>query len=100
MPEDMVKIKKESESPTNRLCCDGDYYPYGTRLEFENDLIEELGAEALAPGDLVEVRAFAVVERKTERTDEEGTDKDMSLQITSLKVRREESDRAKQLYGK
>ena len=99
MPEDMVKIKKSTENAG--LCCDvnDDHYPYGTRLNFDNDLIDELDIGQLVPGDVVEVRAFAFVNSKSEYSTEENSDKDMSLQLTSVKVRREVSDKAKELYG-
>ena len=98
MPEDMVKLSKE-RSDGDVSCCDGSHYPYGTSLRLNDDLIEDLGVESLSVGDLVEVRGFAVVESKSEHSDQDGSDKNIGLQMTSLKVRREESDRVKQLYG-
>jgi len=100
MSEDMVKIKKES-SHSAGLCCsdDGSYYPYGTSLHFDDDLIESLGVESLGVGDLVEVRGFAVVQSKSERQDTDSSEKSIGLQLTSVKLRRETSDHAEQLYG-
>ena len=99
MPEDFVSIKKET-SGNDSLCCSNEaYYPYGTQLNFEDDLIEELGAGALAVGDVVEVRGFAVVRSRSEREDEDGSDKNLSIQFTEIKIKREADDKAKQLYG-
>jgi len=100
MAEDQVKIKKESESFNDSVeSFEGDHYPFGTSLSLEDDLIEELGAGALAAGDVVEVRGFAFVDSKSEHSNTEGSHKSMRLQLTSLKLRREESDTAEQLYG-
>lgn len=100
MPEDQVKIKKQSHESDGMVCCsDGEHYPYGTSLSFDKELIEELGIENLAVGDIVEVRGFAFVDRKSEHSSTEHSDKNIGLQFTTVKVKREESDRAEQLYG-
>ena len=100
MPEDQVKIKKQSHESDGMVCCsDGSHYPWGTSLSFDDGLIEELGAENLAVGDIVEVRGFAFVERKSEHSDTDSSSKSISLQLTTIKVKRETDDRAVQLYG-
>lgn len=100
MPEDQVKIKKEThESDGMVRSSDDGYYPYGTSLDFDDDMIEELGAENLAVGDVVEVRAFAFVNRKSEHTSTEHSSKSLGLQLTSVKLSRETGDRVEQLYG-
>jgi len=100
MPEDQVKIKKQSSESDGMVCCsDGDHYPWGTSLRFESEMIEELGAENLAVGDVVEVRGFAFVDSKSEHSNTENSEKTVSIQMTSVKLRRETEDRAVQLYG-
>lgn len=100
MPEDYVKVKKQSSESEGMVCCSDDsYYPYGTSLSLEDEMIEELGAENLAVGDVVEVRAFAFVDRKSEHASMGHSNRTMGLQMTAIKIRREEDDRAKQLYG-
>lgn len=99
MPEDQVKIKKTSESMGVTCCSDGDYYPYGTSLSFDDELVDELNAGNLAVGDVVEVRGYAFVDSKHESSSTEGSSKSVRLQMTSIKLRREEDDHAKQLYG-
>lgn len=100
MPDDQVKIKKQSYESDGMVCCsDGDHYPYGTSLRFDKDMIEELGIDSLAVGDVVEIRAFAFVDSKSEHSNTEYSDKTVGLQLTSIKVKREEGDRAEQLYG-
>jgi hypothetical protein len=99
MPEDQYKIKKESSSHNSVVGSDGAHYPFGTSLHLDDDLIEGTGASGLAVGDVVEVRGFAFVDRASEHSDSDGTEKSISLQLTTMKIRREPGDRAKQLYG-
>jgi len=99
MPEDQVKIKK-GDSSDNAVCCsDGDHYPYGTGLSFEDDLVDDLGAGNLSVGDVVEVRGYAFVDSKSEHSNTEGSSKSIRLQMTSIRVSREDDDRVKILYG-
>jgi hypothetical protein len=100
MSEDQVKITPESDGGDGSVCChNGEHYPYGTSINLEKNLIEELGVDALTLGDVVEVRGYAFVDSKSEHTSKEYESKDIRLQLTSLKVRREESDAVKLLYG-
>lgn len=99
MPEDQVKIKKESSSSGVTCCSDGDYYPYGTSINLEDDLVDDLNAGNLAVGDVVEVRGYAFVDSKSEHSNKESTNKSIRLQLTSLKVDRETDDAVAQLYG-
>ena len=62
-------------------------------------MIKELGIDNLAVGDIVEVRGYAFVERKSEYSTTEMSDKTIGLQMTTIKVQRETGDRAEQLYG-
>lgn len=100
MAEDQVKIKKEQASAGSIGCCsDGNHYPWGTSLRFQDELLDELGIEALATGDIVEVRGFAFVDSKSEHSSADHSEKSISIQMTSIKVHRDESDHAEQLYG-
>ena len=99
MPEDQVKINKESSSMGVTCCSDENYYPYGTSLSIDDDLVDDLDAGNLAVGDVVEIRAYAFVDSKSEHSDSAGSNKSIRLQLTSMKVDRESDDRIKQLYG-
>ena len=99
MHEDQVKIKKESSSKGVTCCSDGDYYPYGTSINLEDDLVDELNAGNLAVGDVVEIRGYAFVDSKSEYSNKESSNKSARLQLTSLKVDRESDDAVIQLYG-
>lgn len=100
MPEDQVKIKKQSEMSEGMVCCSsGDHYPYGTGLSFDNEMLEELGVDGLAVGDVVEVRGYAFVDSKSEHSSKDHQSKSLRIQMTSIKLSREQDDRVKQLYG-
>ena len=84
----------------NDVCCyDDNYYPYGTSLSFDDDMVDDLGAENLARGDVVEIRGYAFVDSKSSHETSDGAHKSIRLQLTSLKLERENDDHAKQLYG-
>lgn len=97
MPIEMVKLEKENDS--NHIeCCDGSHYPYGTQISFEDDLIRHLSLEDAEVGQVVELRAFAVIESKSEHKDENRESKNMSLQMTSIGVSKEKGDLATRMY--
>ena len=104
MPEDMVKITKGSSSMGVTCCSDENYYPYGTSLGFDDELVDDLNLGGLAVGDVVEVRGFAFVDSKSEHSSkshsgEDYESKSVRLQMTSVKVKRETDDVVVQLYG-
>jgi len=99
MEENQVKIKKESSSTGVTKGSDGSYYPYGTSLGLEGDIIDELELSKLAVGDVVEIKGYAFVESKSEYSNKESVNKSIRLQFTSMEVEREEDDRVKQMYG-
>jgi len=85
----MVKIEKVKPEETSPSEYKGDY-PYGTRLEFEGDMVEELELNKLSAGDVVSIKGTAIVKRKTEKQDtdgdEEDVEKEVVLQLTSVAV--------------
>lgn len=98
MSEGQVKIEKKSHgsmlSPTD------EYYPYGTSLNFEDDMVDSLGLSGVKVGDMVEVKGYAKVESVSERSDEEGSSKNVGLQLTSVSVSTGEKKSAvDQMYG-
>lgn len=99
MPEDQVKIKKEQSSHGVMCCSDENYYPYGTGLSIEDEMVDEMGLDNLAVGDVVEIRGYAFVDSKNSHENKENSSKSVRLQMTSMKVDRETDDRIKQLYG-
>ena len=100
MAEDQVKIQKVTPETDSAVCCsDGNFYPGGTSLRFEDGMVDEMDADGLAVGYVVEIRAFAFVDRKAIDSNMGGASKSLGLQLTSIKLRREEGDVAAQLYG-
>lgn len=100
---DLIEIKKENEGHMLDCCSDGQYYPYGTSLRLEDDLIESLGIAELIVEDVVEIRAIGFVENKHESSSTGSTggheSKSIGIQITGLKIKRKaEDDVVKQLY--
>jgi len=85
----MVKIEKTKPDSMAPSTMPGDY-PYGTRLEFEGDIVEELELDKLSAGDTVSIKGTAVVKRKTEKQDtdgdEEDVEKEVVLQVTAIAV--------------
>ncbi len=97
---DLIKIEKTTDGESAVCCSNGDYYPYGTSMSFEDDMVDKLGLDAVAVGDLVEFRGFAFVDRRSEHSSTEHTSKSVGIQMTALSVRRKpDDDHAKQLYG-
>lgn len=100
MNDDLVKISKQSNDCESMIyCSDENYYPYGSSLKFEDDMINELNIENLTVGDIVEVRAYGFIDSKYNRVDTNDSKKSVDLQLTSIKLNRETGDRAEQLYG-
>jgi len=93
-----VKISKERFDGLGSE--DETYYPYGTSLDFEDDLVDSLKLDSLSVGDVVEVRALAVVTSKSERESEGDSSKSVGIQLTEIGIYPEgESDNAEKLYG-
>ncbi len=99
MMEEMVKIKKEKQSRDVTCCSDDNYYPYGTSISIDDDLVDELNAGNLVVGDIIEIKAHAFVDSKSESSNKEGSNKSIRLQLTSMNIERKDDDRIKQMYG-
>jgi len=97
--KDLVKIKKESSSHNISMHSDGAYYPYGTSISVEDDMLDELDLNNLSVGDVVEVKGFAFVDSKDERKSKKSSRKEIRLQFTSIKIHLEEDDAVIQMYG-
>lgn len=96
--KNMVNLKNVVKTDT-AVISDNDGYPWGTRIHLEDDVIEQLGVEALAVGDTVVVVAIAEVKSKSEYADDENTSRSLTLQLTDMEVKRQDPDTAEQLYG-
>lgn len=99
MPEDLIEIKKNKSESTALCCPDNEEYPYGTSLNFEDEMVDALGISALAINDIVEIRGFAYVQSKSEFNSDDHSSKSASLQLTALKLVPTNDTRVKKLYG-
>lgn len=99
MPEDLIEIKKRS-SESSALCCpDNEEYPYGTTLDFSDEMVDALGVGALDVGSIVEVRGLAYIKNKSEHESEEDSHKSVTLQMTSINTSVNDNSRVDKLYG-
>jgi len=98
MPAGYVEVEKESpEMP--KISSEG-YYPYGTMISFEGGMAEKLSVDSYNAGDVVEIRAFAVIKKKAEEAEEDEIEKCMHLQLTSVKLSKSQTkDRVDQMYS-
>jgi hypothetical protein len=66
-------------------------YPYGLRIRLEDDQLEKLGLEAdCDPGDIIDLRCFAVVTSVSINRRADGTDCScVELQIQKLAIENE-----------
>lgn len=99
-----MKIEPKSMDEMMPDYGDGSMYPYGTEIRLEDELADGVGYDKYKAGDIVEIRAMALVTRKGESADledsKEGeTDKCLSLQLTDITLKKAPGDYVKQLYG-
>lgn len=101
MHDNQVKIKKEKGDVDVAQMSDENYYPYGTSLSIDDELVDELKADSFAAGDIVEIKAYAFIESKSETSSNEHSSKTVRLQLTSMSLEREADNdgRAKRMYG-
>jgi hypothetical protein len=85
----MVKIGKEKDDDMG-IAYDSSEprYPYGTELCFKDDLLESLNLGDAKVGDKIEIKAVAIVMRKSERMEEskEGSNSDKSIDMQLIEV--------------
>ena len=77
------------------------HYPYGTSLSFEGDMVDQLGLSECQIGDEVMVYAKAKIISRSEREDENESDRRVEVQLTSIDISKsgDEKSRDDVLYG-
>jgi hypothetical protein len=95
----LTEIKKELPSG----CCSitqQPEYPWGTRLNFTNDMVTQLGLDKIDVGTKVMITAEAVIVGKTVNEGSNETHRDISIQLTAVMVNpdRSDNDRVTKLY--
>lgn len=95
----LTEIKKELPSD----CCSitqQPEYPWGTRLNFTNEMVTQLGLDKVDVGTKVMITAEAVVVGKTVNEGVNDDYKDVSIQLTAVMINpdRSDEDRVTKLY--
>lgn len=97
----LVSMKREPDNEPYELEMENEY-GYGTCIHLDEDQCNALGITTLpAPGQVVMIRARAVVTRTMVENDGEGPENHMSLQITDMELggAQTEKSAATMLYG-
>ncbi len=84
----MTPAEKEKSSPEVAMPKQ-DPYPYGLRLELNQEVIEKLGIDLPAVGEELEIRAIAKVTSCHASEGESGKYASCSVQITDMEVKGE-----------
>lgn len=96
----LTEIKKELPSD----CCSitqQPEYPWGTRLNFTNEMVTQLGLDKIDVGAKVMITAEAVVIGKTINEGSTETYRDVNVQLTAVMINpdRSNEDRVSKMYG-
>lgn len=97
----LVSMKREPDNEPYEAVMESEY-GYGTCIHLDEDQCNALGITTLpAPGQVVMIRARAVVTRTRVENDGEGPENHMSLQITDMELGGAQSEQsaASLLYG-
>jgi hypothetical protein len=84
-----MKLSKSEASETMPVEAkqDAPAYPYGLRLELNDETMKKLGLEELPDvGETMMLKAKVVVERVSQNDTKDGKRQDMSLQITEMEL--------------
>lgn len=88
----MKNAPKKKSKKSEISCCGpdgGDAYPYGLRLDLNNESLDKLGIKGLpASGKVMKIVAEAKVESTSERQERNGDKhRSVGLQITSMSLK-------------
>lgn len=89
--------KKNNDSP--ELVSSDEEYPYGTRIDLNDEHVALLGVDKCDVGDEVMVYAKAKITSKSQHERNKGTDtKHVELQITDMQVIKDSGDVKDRMY--
>lgn len=97
-----MKVKREAPDEANAVGMDEREYPWGLSLSLDEESLDNLGMTELPDvGDTMVVMARVKVESvgQHESADDEGKQRNLSLQITEMALESDKRDPAKTLYG-
>lgn len=87
-----MKNSKKKSKKDNSICCgpsdSGEAFPYGLRVDLNNDSLDKLGIDALPKsGKVMKMVAEVKVESTSERQERDGTaNRSVGLQITKMSL--------------
>ena len=88
----LTKSESETSMPVEAKS-DAPLYPYGLRLELNDESMKKLGLEELPEvGETMMLMAKVVVERVSQNDTKDGKRQDMSLQITDMEIGEDEKE--------
>ena len=89
-----ISAKKAKEKMTPTLVgSDEDRYPYGTRIDLDQDALEKLGIKNLpAVGTEMMIECKVTVIAVRESASQENTSRSMELQITAMDIEADEDE--------
>ena len=83
----MKNNKKDKKSNGVQMSGYSEDYPYGLTVDLDDDSLTKLGMDKLpAVGKTVKVLASAEVKHVSESADKQGKNRNLSLQITKMKL--------------
>jgi len=95
----LTEIKKEVPMGCGSITQQAEY-PWGTRLTFSNEMVDQLGLKNLDVGTKVMITAEAVINSKTQNEGVNDNYQDVGIQLTAVIVTpdRSNNDRVDILY--
>lgn len=87
-----LKLSKKEKKDLNEVgpaSSEGPNYPWGTRLQFEDDIVEKLGLGKLSVGDKVEITGVGEVTEISQRESGKSKSRRVEIQIQRVAVERE-----------
>lgn len=101
---DMIPIQKVTRGGNTLLSEPKEDYPYGSRLTLSGEMLKQLGIANLPVNSRVSISAKgfidAVLDQRADGVDEGLVEKDVTIQITDMRVADDPEAKAAQLYMK
>lgn len=85
--------QREKDMQVSIGSSDGERYPYGTRLDLDNDTLEKMGIKTLPPvGSTMMIEAKVTVIGSRQSATKERTNRSLELQITDMELEADEDE--------
>jgi hypothetical protein len=83
---DLKRSKSKAKESMEVAPTSYEKYPYGSRLNFENDEVEKLGLGSMKVGDQVVIKAVGEVTSVSKNESTNGVDDNIGIQITKISI--------------